>query len=170
MKRRRALQNIVVATAGISMIPSCAVDTTPIFSNIPLAKEQYQLLRGIISAIVPPTDPELNTPESPVDFVLTMINDCYSPKEIKKYISGFNLFQQYILDEYKVPFDQLNSNQHILLFTEISNSEIFPKNLKYFVSGTKYLAVRHFNSSETFMKEKLNFEFAPARYIGCVAR
>ncbi len=167
MKRRRAIQNLAVLSSSILLLPGCEVGAAPpVYSNIPLEEEDRAFINRIISAILPQGKYPVETPETTPHFVLTMVNDCYTPKEVANYIRGMRLFQQYIKDDYQVAFDELNDDQYVLLFTEITHSPIFPKTMKYFMSTTKSLTVRHYTSSEYFLKSKMDFEFAPARYLG----
>jgi len=179
MKRRKALQNLAAVTATLMYVPSCTVEEPiPTFSNIPLTKEEYRLMGAIIEAILPKErasvaesnlpSPEISTPEKTEDFVLTMVNDCYKPIEVRRYRRGMRMFLQAVQDEHARRFEQLNKYQHVLMFTEMTESELFPKSLKFFLNTTKRLAVQHFTSSEYFLTQKLEWEFIPGRYVGCV--
>ena len=168
MKRRTAIRNLTMFATGIALMPACNLEEVPpTFSNFTLESKQWQLLQRLTSAILPTEGTEISTPESTPMFVLNMLNDCFKPEDIKKYLSGLKLFLQYVQDEYKMPFPNLNPQQNVLMLTEITNASIFPKNLKFFLSTTKNLAVRHFTTSEHFMQTYLNFEFVPGRYDGC---
>ncbi len=179
MKRRKALQSLAAVTATIAYLPSCSVEQPiPTYSNLQLADDEYRLVRDLVKAILPreTTTPsadtegtsDISTPESAEDFVLTMVNDCFDPMDIRRYLRGLRLFRQYVQDEYKQRFEQLNEYQHLLMLTEMSESENFPQSLQFFLGTTKNLAVRQFTSSEYFLKEKMEWEFIPGRYIGCV--
>ncbi|MEM9328516.1 MAG: gluconate 2-dehydrogenase subunit 3 family protein [Bacteroidota bacterium] len=180
MKRREALQNLVAVTATLMYVPSCTVEEAiPSYSNLPISNEEYRLVKHVVEAMLPNKPkskpestediPVITTPESSHDFVLTMINDAYSPLQIGRYARGLRLFHQFVQDEYKQRFAQLNEFQHILLFTEMTESEAFPKSLQFFLEETKRLAVRHFTSSEYFLTQKMEWEFIPGRYVGCVS-
>ena len=38
----------------------------------------------------------------------------------------------------------------------------------FFINTTKHLSITHFTTSEFYLTEYLNYEYAPSRYIGCV--
>ena len=136
------------------------------------------MVAAIIKAILPKNPPAeanlpdpapvINTPESTEDFILTMVNDCYKPIEIRRYRRGMRMFLQAVQDEHERRFEQLNKYQHVLMFTEMTESEMFPKSLQFFLNTTKRLAVQHFTGSEYFLTQKLEWEFIPGRYVGCV--
>lgn len=169
MNRRTAIRNIGLVTAGFSILPACDfTEDPPVYDRVPLEKEQYHLIEWLTQAILPAGEPQIATPEPTTHFVLTMLNDCYAPEDIAKYLEGLTLFDQQIRDEYDTTFKKLIPEQQVLLFTEISKSEILPENLQYFLDTTKRLSVRHFTTSEYFMVNHLDFEFVPGRFKGCV--
>lgn len=169
MKRRKAIRDLAILSAGVAMLPSCELDKIPVYSNIPLEPEQREFMSWVTQSILPfGNEPSIITPESTQHFVLTMVNDCFEPEEIEEYSSGFKLLNQYILDEYGINYRGLNSEQRILMFTEISNSEIVPKSLQFFLNSTKDLCIRHFTSAQYFMENHLYYEFVPGRFNGCV--
>lgn len=171
MERRKAVQNLALIAGGIAFLPGCSLEETePVFDRLALVPGDYRLVSEVSSAILPQGESPIETLEPTADFVLTMVNDVFSEKESIRYVRGLGLFKQLIKDEYQKAFSELNAQQHVLLFTEITHSDIYPKTLKFFLSATKQLTIRHFTSSEYFMSEKLDFEFAPGRYKGNVDR
>ncbi len=169
MKRRQAIQNIAIISSSLALMPACNFVDEPVFENVPLEPDESKLLKWLTEAILPKDgEPQITTPEPTYQFVLSMINDCFDPEDIQKYLTGLKLFYQYIKDEYQMFYSGLNPEQHILLFTEVSKSEMLPESLQYFLNTTKQLTVRHFTTSEYFLKNHLDFEFVPGRYNGCV--
>ena len=169
MKRRTAIRNLGLISAGFSFLPACNfTEKPPVYSNVPLETEQYHLVEWLTEAILPAGEPEIITPEKTPHFVLTMLNDCYAPQDIEKYLAGLQLFDQKIQDQYSTSFKKLEPEQQILLFTEVAESETLPESLKYFLNTTKRLTVQHFTSSEYFMINHLDFEFVPGHFDGCV--
>ena len=168
MKRRQAIKNIALVSTGMALLPACRMNTLPVYTNFSLEAEQLKLLEWLTNAILPKGDPKVDTPESTVDFLLAMLDNCYDPQDIQKYLIGLKLFVQFVRDEYQTTFRNLNHEQAVLLFSEIMQSEILPESLQYFLDTTKQLTVRHFTSSEYFLTNYMDFEFVPGRYLGCV--
>lgn len=168
MKRRKAVQSLALIAGGITLLPGCSLeDKEPVFDQLSLESGDYRLVSQVSNAILPKGDTPIETMEPVADFVLTMVNDVYSTKQSTRFVRGLGLFKQLIKDEYQKSFSELNAQQHVLLFTEITHSAIYPRSLKYFLSTTKQLTVKQFTTSQFFMSEKLDFEFAPGRYLGC---
>lgn len=169
MKRRKAIQNIAILSGSIALLPACNASAAwPVYENIPLEPDQQKFIQWLCQAIIPKGAVEISTPEPRHHFVLRMVNDCYLEKDAEKYLRGLKLMQQHILDEYNMTFDKLNPQQQMLLFTEVQESDIFPKRMQHFLGITKQLCVRHFTSSEYFLKNHLKFNFIPGPYKGRV--
>lgn len=177
MKRRTALRNILLASAGAAILPACFREAPlfPTYSNLPIDKNQWYLIDQIRQAILPieqPVEPS-HAEKTITHFILKSLNDCYEPEVIEKYLLGFDEFQAMIQQQFlkdttsmkllDVPEEHLNN-----LLDYITETEDLPKNQQVFFETTKGLAVRHFTSSEEYLKNKLGFEFAPGRFNGCV--
>lgn len=168
MTRRQAVQNILWVSAGIALIPSCqAAETGPIYANVPLESGQRTFIDLMTNAILPRAGTAIKTPESTTDFILTMLNDCASPVDVKNYIVGIKEFRQGIKEQYQTTFKDLSVEKQLEVFTQLGQSPKMTEAAKHFFNTTKGLSQRHFTTSEFFMKNKRDFEFAPGRYVGC---
>lgn len=168
MKRRKAVRNLALIAGGVAFLPGCSLEEKePVFDQLALEQGDYRLVDKITKAMLPRGDSPVETMEPTADFVLNMVNDVYMKKDSVRFVRGLKLFKQLIKDENRKTFAELNTQQHMLLFTEITHSNIYPKSLKYFLSTTKQLTIRHFTSSQSYMTDILDFEFVPGRYLGC---
>jgi len=170
MKRRKAIQSIVVAGAGATLFPACNFFEEPlkVYENLPLDRVQRTVLAQLSETILPKIGlDKISTPESTVDFMLTMLNDCSPKADIDKYLAGFADFQTHLTKQYNQTFPNIKPSQVTELMTYLTTSEEVPDNLKYFFNTTNSLTQRHFKSSEYYMKNYLDFEFAPGRFEGC---
>lgn len=170
MKRREAIQNIFLLSAGMALMPSCQFEESgPVYANVPLEKGQRTLMNLVTNAILPREGTEVKTPESTTDYILTMLNDCSSPEDIQRYLLGMKEFTQGIKEMYNTTFKKLEVAQQLDLFEKLGQSEKMTEEAKYFFNKTHWMTRRHFRSSEHFMTKYQDFEFAPGRYIGCRA-
>lgn len=169
MTRREAIQNIVLVSAGIALIPACQTESGPIYANVPLESGQRAFIDLMTNAILPREGTEIETPESTTDFILTMLNDCAAPIDIKNYTTGIKEFQEGVKALYNNSFKDLNTAQQIEAFTKLGESEKMTDAAKHFFNTTKGMSQWHFTTSEYFLKNKRDFEFAPGRYVGCQA-
>ena len=167
MTRRTAIQNMILASAGITLLPACQFESGPVYANVPLEKGQRTFIDLLTKAILPTEETAITTPESTTDFILTMLNDCTSPEDIQKYLIGIKEFQQGIQAVYGTTMKEMATDKQLELFMTLGKSEKMTPAAKYFFNITNGLTRRHFTGSEHFMKTVQEFEFLPARYIGC---
>ncbi len=170
MKRRIALQSIIATSAGIAILPACNFFQEPlkVYANLPLDKVQRGMIEQLSKAILPTEGIEgYTTPETPLDFMLTMVNDSYPKEDIEKYISGVTSFQSLLKEKYNTSLQKLNPEQLKEVLTTLSSGDDLPESIKYFFNTTTQLTQRHFTSSEYYLSNFTDWEFAPGRYEGC---
>ena len=152
------------------MLPSCQPGArVPVYENIPLDRKQRKLLEQFTEALLPRGDSGVTTPETTTDFVLTVFNDCHSPEDIQKYMVGLAEFQTFVKEKYGSGFGPLGADKQAEIFTYLSDTEGLPEPLKFFFDTTRGMTIEHFTSSEFFLKNVMDWEFAPGRFVGCTA-
>ncbi len=169
MKRREAIRNVILVSAGFTLLPSCDFETFKVYENLPLEKEQYQLIRQLQKTILPKKEIQIKSPETPLDFSLTILNDCFKMEDIQEYLSGLAEFQLFLSEKKEKPFKKLEPTEQLEIITSISEGEDSSDALKFFIDTNKELAVEYFTQSEYFLTTHLEFEFVPGRYIGCAS-
>src|SRR5215510_2325371 len=97
MKRRHAIRQIAIITAGVVFIPACkSTDKSPIpLKNFSLTESEQDLLSELTETILPKTNTfpgakDLKAPE----FVLTMVDDCLKPEDQKTFTNGLKAFNE----------------------------------------------------------------------------
>ena len=168
MKRRSALQKIAWVSGGIAMLPYyCSTQSEiTVYNNLPIAISDRNLI-NLLSNLILPEDPEsFPTMESRLDFVLTQVNDGFDSQEISDYLFGMTAFRKHVMATYGTSFkDLVELDQLACIGKTIDCSD----EKSFFVSTIKRHSLRHFTTSENYMKNYLNFEFMPGRYNGCVS-
>ena len=168
MKRRSALQKIAWVSGGIAMLPYyCSTQSEiTVYNNLPIAISDRNLI-NLLSNLILPEDPEsFPTMESRLDFVLTQVNDGFDSQEISDYLFGMTAFREHVMATYGTSFEDLvELDQLACIGKTIDCSD----EKSFFVSTIKRHSLRHFTTSENYMKNYLNFEFMPGRYNGCVS-
>ena len=159
MKRRNAIQNIALITGGSILFQSCKLSDEYIVSDKVLNHDQLNLIKEVSEYILPIENLKVESPESLTEFIITMLNDCYSPKDINKYLTGLDEFSESI---------KVYNNDNSLVFDDLESLESKSENYIFFINTTKHLSINHFTTSEFYLTEYLNYEYAPSRYIGCV--
>jgi hypothetical protein len=168
MNRRNTIKNIGLLTGGIYLFPySCQSSSEIIYSNFPEIKRNEQALVGQICNIILAEDPiNFPTPEKRDQFVLTMINDCGSSKEINVLKDGMKYFRTNLSSDKKINFHDLKDEEkNVFVRTQFGSKTVFSE----FLNLLKKYCVLHFETSENYLTQYLNFEFMPGRYLGRVA-
>lgn len=168
MKRRDAVKFIVLLPPTVGLLSSCNMEEIPVYENVMLEDKQYRLIAQLCDSILPTEGLELNRGEKTVDFVLTVLNDNHSPEDIEKYKLGLTEFQTLLKEKYGSAFRKMDSEKKLEVLTMLKTDESNSEALQKFYSITEGLTKEHFISSEYFMKNYLDFEFAPGRYDGAV--
>ncbi len=168
MHRRIALKNIAIITGSTCILPyGYDFETGIVYSNFTSLKKKHLNLIASISEFILPSDiKNFPTPENRLHFIMTMANDCLLKKERKLFEEGFEFFQLSLSSERNERFEKLKINQKqefILKGLENNKPEI-----KMFLNFIKEFSILHFETSENYMKNYLNFEFMPGRYNGKV--
>ncbi|MDG2371815.1 MAG: hypothetical protein P8L83_04295 [Flavobacteriaceae bacterium] len=165
MNRRIAIKQIGLLTGGLVILPyACNVEPNIIYYNLPTIKGAQQKTIGHICNIILPED-IINFPtlESRQEFVLTMVNDCYAESKVEKFIKGFDIIS-ILINEIK--FENLSIEEQISFIDKQTKSN---DSSSFFLKTLKKYSLLHFESSENYMVDYLNFEFVPGRYLGSVS-
>ena len=168
MKRRSALQKIAWVGGGIAMLPYYCSTHSEItsYSNLPIVISDRNLINLISNLILPEDTENFPTMESRLDFILTRVNDGFDSQEVSDYLFGMTAFRRHVIATYGTPFEDLvTEDQLACIGKNIDCSD----EKSFFVSTIKRHSLRHFTTSENYMKNYLNFEFMPGRYNGCVS-
>ena len=168
MNRRNTIKNIGLLTVGIYLLPyTCQSSSEIVYSNFPEIKTSEQAFVGQICNIILAEDSiNFPTPEKRDQFVLTMINDCGSSKEISVLKEGIKYFKTNISSDHKINFhDLIDEEKNVFVETQFRSKTVFSE----FLNLLKKYCVLHFETSENYLIQYLNFEFMPGRYLGRVA-
>ena len=169
MQRRSAIKNLALTIGGTIVLPSWAnAWNKESFQNptFNISPSQEILLAEIVGTIVPKTDTpgakELNIHQ----FTSKMVSDCYDKKSQETFAKGFDLVDVAAKKDFSKPFVECDAKQKLAILNKMSNSENSDE--KSFVRLVKNLTIQGYLSSEYVMTNLRVYEFAPARYHGCV--
>ena len=169
MKRRKVFSTIGLGVFGIGGLPTWANAWTPAKiknDSLNLNLAEVDLLVDLTEIIIPETStPGARTLEIS-KFIKTMISDLYSKEDQQKFKSGMVKIEEIAKVLYGKSYLECSKEQklHLLKGLELSSD----KDQKWFFDVTKRLCVQAYTSSEYYMVNIAKFEFAPARYYGCI--
>lgn len=88
MKRRTAIRNVVLVSAGAAFLYSCKEKAATItLRNIPITGAEEGLLNELTEVIIPGIK-DLKSGE----FILMMADDCLPPEDQQKFLAGMKIF------------------------------------------------------------------------------
>ena len=166
MKRRQALQSLAILGAGLTILPSCRTKKYPEYRALGLREDQIELVDQVATAVLPVGQLPVETPESRLDFIMTMLRDCTSPEDQSRYKNGLEAFQSYLKDQFHPSFSTLNQRDQMKALAYLQEGE---KDQQLFYEHTRRWAIQHFTTSSYYLTNVLDFHFVPGHFYGCVA-
>ena len=147
MKRRTAIRNVVIISAGAGLLPSCMHEgssSIPL-KNISITGSQEQMLAHLTEAIIPKTKNIIGANDLKAhQFVLTMIDDCVSPEDRKKFTEGLKDFDKLSHDKFGQVFTSFTPEQKRSLIADIESKKNISENVQNFYGTVKRYTVQSF--------------------------
>ena len=169
MNRRKAVNNLAIAAAGLIILPqwmiSCGLSDSKTHSSSFLLSEQ-KTLSSIADTIIPPGK-SIGALSVEVDkYLQKLIDDCLE-KEVKDNVKiQLNAIEANAEKQHGKSFANCTQKQREDLLLKFAASE--NKQEKDFFNLMKTETIRGFNTSQKVMKEYLGYQVAPGHYYGCV--
>ena len=164
MKRRLVIKSLVLSSGALITLPYCSNENCK-YSNLNLIDSELETISYVSDFILKDNQYNFPTPDKRVDFILNTINYCYKNEEIKKFLDGFSKFKTEVKYYGNKKFNDLSIIDKKSIISNGFNSN---DNLNFFFENIKSLSLRHFTTSENYMKNYLNYEFIPNRYLGTI--
>jgi hypothetical protein len=169
MNRRSALKNMTILAGGIFFFPSCLKQedgkTSIKLHKIKINAAQEKLVAEVVETIIP----ETSTPGAKtlnVQFVLKMIDDCYSKKDQENFLFGLTKLEEIAQKKYNHSFVECEPKQREAIIMAIEENTKMQPQLAIFYQITKELTVKGYSISKYVMTTKLPYELVPSRYNG----
>jgi hypothetical protein len=172
MKRRTAIRNVIMISAGAAFLQSCQGKAALNLKYIPITGSDEDLLNELTEAIIPKTEfpgaKDLKTGE----YVFMMADDCISPEEQQMFIAGMKEFDEASKSKTGSRFVELSKEKKSEFLTMVEadkEAKDFGKNVQRFYRGVKGATIEYFTTSEQYMKEVRNVtSLIPSRFEACV--
>lgn len=169
MKRRAAIRTIIITSAGVALLPSCGSDDVQKaveLSKIKITANQAKLLASLTETIIPFGTSTIEG--HPAEFILKMVNDCASPDDQQKFLTGLDEFEKMVKERYGKSFASLDDAQKKELLTNLEDKKGLPNTANEFYSHIKGATVQFYTGSEHYMTTVMEYNIIPKRYKGCV--
>lgn len=158
MNRRTAIKQFFIIAGGLTILSSCLNDggASIVLNKLKLSAEDEQFLADLVDVFIPKTDTPGGKDLNLHLFVIKMVDDCESPENQEKFVSGFNkLRKQLNLANGKETENKLAN------LTDKTDEETF---FEIFKSR----AIQGYMNSEYVMKNKVIYKLIPGPYNGAV--
>ncbi len=169
MNRRKAVNNLAIAAAGLIILPqwmiSCGISDTSSHSTSFSISEQ-KTLASITDTIIPPGNSIGALSVETDKYLQKLIDDCLE-KEVKDNVKiQLKSIEANAEKQHGKSFADCTQKQREELLLKFASSE--NKQEKDFFNLIKTETIRGFNTSQKVMKEYLGYKVAPGHYYGCV--
>jgi hypothetical protein len=172
MKRRIAIRNVVLISAGAAFLQSCQNKANVALKNIPVTSAEEDLLNELTEAIIPKTEFPGAKDLKTGDYVFMMADDCISPEEQQKFSAGMKEFDEASKKKMGSRFVKLSKEKKSEFLTTIEGDKggkEFGENVQVFYGGVKAATIEFFTTSEQYMKEVRNVtSLIPSKFQACV--
>lgn len=178
MNRRHALRHIALISGGLALIPSCDFskeDILAAYENLKVTASQKVLLGAISDTIIPAGEIKGALNLEVHDFILVMVNDCFTKENQEKFSAGFAAFPEYVKNSTGKKFESLTSKEKEQLLLDMGKltgdeSEAGKQNeaLSYFVNTAKRFTIQGYMASEYIQTEIIPYSLIPGEYNGAV--
>jgi hypothetical protein len=172
MNRRAAIRNVVIISAGAAILPSChdADKISLELKHLSITGSQEKLLAALSETIIPTTSDFIGAKElKSHEFVLTMVDDCASPEDQKKFTDGLTAFSALCKKKWDREFENCTVQQRNELVAEVEQKRNISEAVFGFYGTVKSYTLQSFTGSRDFMTEIRKYKLVPGPvYKGCV--
>jgi len=171
MKRRIAIRNLVLLSAGAAVLDACGSKEALAYRNIPLTDGQGDMLSELSEFIIPTTPDFVGAKDLKSDeFTLMMVDDCGSPEEQAEFLDGLQKFDEACTAKTGNKFVAATAEQRtsFLVALEAREGNDQPANVVKFYRAIKQLTIQSFTSSEQYLTQVRNYSLIPPKFQACV--
>jgi hypothetical protein len=178
MNRRIALRHLALISGGLALIPSCDFSSDDIlaaYDKLKVTASQKTLLGDISNTIIPAGEIKGALDLEVPDFILVMINDCYTAENQALFTKGFAAFPDYVKKTGGSNFEKLDTKKKEEIIQSGAKLEggdteegQTNKAISYFLNTTKRFTIQGYMASEYIQTEVIPYSLIPGEYNGAV--
>lgn len=172
MNRRIALRNIVIISAGASLLPACTTteENSLALKNISLTRSQENMLAELTETIIPKTNNFIGAKDlKSHEFLLTMMDDCASPEDQQSFIDGMKAFEDGCTQKFNSAFVECTAQQRNDWLKEMEAAKEGKAAAATFYKTTKKYTLQSFTSGKDYLLNVRKWKMVPgSNFKGCV--
>lgn len=170
LNRRIAIRQFAFLAAGAALIPSCMQDKSKsaiLLRNIKIDQDQEKLLEELSETLIPKTDTPGARDVAAHLFLLKMVDDCMSPEQQQRFISGLKSFQKLAGQKLTTSFEAADPSRKLAFIKEIHDRN-GSDDLAFFYQTSRQYTIQGYASSQFYLTQVQVYELVPSRFHGCV--
>ncbi len=172
MNRRTAIRNVALISAGAAFLPSCLSGGSPTIplNNLSVTAAQEKMLAALTASLIPSSMNFAGATElKSHEFVLTMVDDCFSPEDRALFMKGMVAFDKLNHDEYGQLYTGYIAEQKQAFLSKLENKKEIPESVLKFYGTVKRYTIQSFTSSKDYLLTIRNYQMVPGPdFKGCV--
>ncbi|SHO61993.1 gluconate 2-dehydrogenase subunit 3-like protein [Algoriphagus zhangzhouensis] len=174
MNRRHALRHIALISGGLALIPSCDFSSDDIlaaYEKLKVTASQKELLGVVSNTIIPSGEIKGALDIAVPDFILVMVNDCYTEEAQGKFVNGLKAFPEFAGSGFaglSVKEREAKIQEGLSLEGDDSEAGQKQKDIAFFLNNTKRLTIQGYMASEYIQTEVIPYSLIPGPYNGAV--
>lgn len=169
--RRTVLKNLLLASAGIVLVPSCSRQpgkASIVLQHLDMNREDEEWLAEVCETLIPATGTPGAKDIGAHLFVLKMVDDCVGENEQRQFEKGLAAFRRMFGKTGGGSFLHAALPERADLFKKLENKNGVSPELDTFYTLTKKYTVQAYTSSQYFLTNVRIYELVPGRFHGCV--
>lgn len=169
--RRFAIRQMLVASAGILLVPSCLEDRTKasfLLKNYSITADEEKLLAEIAETIIPKTSTPGAKDVYAHQFAMKMMDDCATKEEQESFVKGLKAFSEVAEQKAGVSFLKATPVQRASVLEELEKRTGDESDELKFYKKMKSLTIRGYSSSQYFLTQVQVYNIIPGPFKGCV--
>ena len=172
MRRRTAIRNLVILSAGAAVLPACqeSAKTASGYANLDINQAALENLESLSETLIP-TSANFSGGRTlrSHEFVLTMVNDCAKPEDRAAFMKGLRAFEELCITKWNTSFAKAEQAKRYELLKELEGMKDGKGELTGFYKTVKRLTIQSFTSSREFLIDVRKFTLVPgSNFKGCV--
>jgi len=171
MNRRTCVKTLITFSIGVAVFPSCLGKETKAsieLKKINISGAEEMLIESITDALIPKDQTLGAVDVGACQFVLTMMDDCYSKQDQEKFIAGLDEFKAFSKTKMTSTFEKASLKDRIQFLQFLESEPSGALNINFFYHEIKRLTIRAFTQSAYYLTEVRKYKLVPGKFNGCV--
>lgn len=168
MKRRQAIQYLLVIAGGTAVLPSCLHKQSKaslLLKNIRISGDEEAMLAEFAETLIPASATPGAKDTYAHLFVLRMMDDCFDKEAQKKFTGGLAAVNKMAQQAYHTSFVQATPAQRAEIVAALEAKKA-PEAAVQFYTVMKNLTIQGYLTSRPVLGDIFHYELVPGRYNG----